>query len=78
MLGLAAGALGALLALPLNNVSASTTNFMTFSEMRFVLRTTPDVLGAGILVAMMTAIIGGFFPALSASRAPIAMLLREG
>lgn len=78
VLGLAAGALGALLALPLNGVSAATSNFMTFSEVRFMLRTTPDVLGAGVLVAMSTAIIGGFFPALSASRAPIASLLREG
>ena len=78
VLGLAAGALGALLALPLNGVSAGTTNFMTFSEMRFVLRTTPDVLGAGVLVAMITSMIGGFFPAWSASRAPIATLLREG
>ena len=78
VLGLAAGTLGALLALPLNNVSAGTSNFVTFSEVRFVLRTTPDVLGAGVLVATLTAVIGGFFPALSASRAPIAALLREG
>ena len=78
VLGLAAGALGALLALPLNGLSAGTTNFMTFSEVRFMLRTTPDVLGAGMFVATLTAVIGGFFPALSASRAPIATLLREG
>ncbi len=77
VLGLAAGALGALLALPLNNISAGTSNFETFSEVRFVLRTTPDVLGAGMLVATLTAVIGGFFPALSASRAPITALLRE-
>ena len=78
VLGLAAGALGALLALPLNGLSAGTTNFMTFSEVRFMLRTTPDVLGSGVLVATLTAVIGGFFPALSASRAPITNLLREG
>ena len=78
VLGLAAGALGALLALPLNGLSAGTTNFMTFSEVRFMLRTTPDVLGAGVLVATLTAVVGGFFPALSASRAPITTLLREG
>ena len=78
VLGLAAGALGALLALPLNYVSAGTTNFETFSEVRFALRTTPDVLGAGMLVATLTAVVGGFFPALSASQAPITTLLREG
>ena len=78
VLGLAAGTLGALLALPLNGLSAGTANFMTFSEVRFMLRTTPDVLGAGVLVATLTAVVGGFFPALSASRAPIATLLREG
>ena len=78
VLGLIAGALGALLSLPLNGISAGTSNFMTFTEMRFVLRTTPDVLGAGMIVATVTAVIGGFFPAWSASRAPIANLLREG
>ena len=78
VLGLIAGLLGALLSLPLNGISAGTSNFLTFTEMSFVLRTTPDVLASGIGVAMITAVIGGFFPAWSASRAPIANLLREG
>ncbi len=78
VLGLLAGALGAALSLPLNGISAGTSNFVTFTEISFMLRTTPDVLASGIVVAMLTAVIGGFFPAWSASRAPIANLLREG
>lgn len=77
VLGLLAGALGALLALPLNSISAGTTNSITFSEVRFALRTTPDILGSGVLVAMLTAVVGGLFPALSASREPITSLLRD-
>ena len=78
VLGLTAGVLGALLSLPLNGITAGTSNFVTFTEITFMLRTTPDVLTAGVVVAMVTAVIGGFFPAWSASRAPIAALLREG
>ncbi len=76
-LGLVAGILGALLALPLNGITTGTTNFVTFSEITFSLRTTPGILLQGILLAVFTGILGGLVPAWSASRRPIAALLRE-
>lgn len=77
ILGLLGGLTGALLSLPLNGISAGTTNFLTFSEITFQLRTTPGVLLAGILIAVGTGIVGGFLPAISASRQPISSALRE-
>jgi len=76
-LGLVAGAVGALLALPLNGLTAGTTNFITFSEISFQLRTTPAILVQGIVLAMITGLIGGVLPALAASRRPITLLLRD-
>jgi ABC-type lipoprotein release transport system permease subunit len=76
-LGLAAGVLGAVAALPLNGITAGTTNFVTFSEISFSLRTTPAVLVQGIVLAVLTGLLGGLVPAWGASRRPIAALLRE-
>jgi putative ABC transport system permease protein len=77
LIGLLAGAVGAVLSLPLNAYTTGTTNFLTFSEISFSLRTTPGVLVGGILLAVLTGVIGGFAPAWSASREPIAQLLRQ-
>lgn len=77
VLGLAAGAVGALLALPLNGLTAATMNTTTFSEISFSLRTTPWVLGMGLLLALATGLLGGFPAAWSAARRPITELLRE-
>lgn len=77
ILGFLGGVTGALLSLPLNGIDAGTTNFMTFSEITFQLSTSPLVLLAGILIAIATGVVGGFPPALAASRQPIANALRE-
>jgi putative ABC transport system permease protein len=77
LVGAAAGILGAILSLPLNGITTGTTNFLTFSEITFALRTSPEILSQGILLAVLTGILGGLVPAWSASRRPIAMLLRE-
>lgn len=77
LLGVIAGVLGAVLALPLNGLTAGTMNAVTFSEISFALRTTPDILVGGVLLAVVTALIGGFPAALSASRRQITALLRE-
>ncbi|MEJ2338858.1 MAG: ABC transporter permease [Gemmatimonadales bacterium] len=76
LLGLVAGLIGMLLALPLNMISTGTTNFLTFSEITFSLRTTPMALVGGVLVAVLTGIIGGIPPAWSAARKPIAEAMR--
>ncbi|MEM9554905.1 MAG: ABC transporter permease [Acidobacteriota bacterium] len=75
-LGLLGGIVGCILALPLNGISAGTTNFISFSEITFQLTTTPAVLISGLLVALATGIVGGLPPAIAAARRPITGLLR--
>ncbi len=77
LLGLIAGCVGALAALPLNSITAGTMNGTTFSEISFNLRTTPQILLSGILLAVFTGVLGGLPPAIAASRRPITTLLRE-
>lgn len=77
LLGLIAGCVGALAALPLNSLTAGTMNGVTFSEISFNLRTTPTILLSGILLAVVTGVLGGLPPAIAASRRPITTLLRE-
>lgn len=68
LLGLVAGLVGVILALPLNMISTGTTNFLTFSEIAFSLRTTPRALLGGVALAVLTGVIGGLPPAWSAAR----------
>jgi ABC-type antimicrobial peptide transport system permease subunit len=70
------GVLGCLLALPMNGVVTSTTNWASFSEMAFAFRVTPGLLLAGLAFAVAMGIVGGFFPALRASRMPVVQALR--
>ncbi|MCA9727288.1 MAG: ABC transporter permease [Candidatus Eisenbacteria bacterium] len=77
ILGLVAGVIGVVLALPLNGVSTGTTNFLTFSEVTFGLRTGPQEMIGGVLLAVLTGVIGGLPPAVSAARREITALLRE-
>jgi ABC-type antimicrobial peptide transport system permease subunit len=76
LLGLVAGLLGVLLSLPLNTISTGTTNFLTFSEITFSLRTTPRALISGVLLAVLTGVIGGLPPAWSAARRRIQEAMR--
>lgn len=75
-LGLVAGGVGLLLALPFNLVHTGTTNFLTFSEISFSLRTSPRTLLAGLVLAVVTGVVGGLPPAWSAARTPISDALR--
>ena len=77
LLGVVAGAFGALLALPLNAIQTGTMNQVTFSEITFQLRTTPFALFSGICLATITGVLGGLLPAFGASRQKITDLLRE-
>jgi putative ABC transport system permease protein len=76
LLGLLAGLLGGLLSLPLNSISTGTTNFVTFSEITFSLRTTPRALLGGVLLAVLTGVVGGLPPAWSAARKKIPEAMR--
>jgi putative ABC transport system permease protein len=70
------GVLGCLLALPINGVVTSTTNWASFSEIAFAFRVTPQLLAAGLVFSVVMGVIGGFFPARRASRMPVIQALR--
>ena len=76
-LAMLGGALGCLIALPINGIVTSTTNFSSFSEVAFAFRVTPQALLAGFLFAAAMGVIGGFLPSLRAARQPLAKSVRE-
>jgi putative ABC transport system permease protein len=55
----------------------STTNWNSFSEVAFAFRVTPALLVSGLVFAAVMGLVGGFFPALKASRQPVVVALRE-
>jgi len=70
------GVIGCVLALPMNGITSSTTNFQSFSEMAFQFRITPQILGFGVGFAALLGLVGGFFPALQAARMKLTRSLR--
>ena len=75
-LAIAGGALGCLMALPINGIVTSTTNFSSFSEVAFAFRITPNAMLVGLVFAALIGLVGGFLPALKAARQPIRATLR--
>jgi putative ABC transport system permease protein len=71
------GLLGCALALPANGLSSATYG-ANWAELAFAFRTTPAVLGFGLVFAGMVGTLGGLLPALRAARLPITAALREG
>jgi putative ABC transport system permease protein len=76
LLALLGGVLGCILVLPLNGITTGIGNFMTFSEIDFNFRVTPQIMVWGVAFAMALGALGGFFPARSASRKEILASLR--
>jgi putative ABC transport system permease protein len=76
VIALVAGAIGCLLALPVNGITTATGN-VTFSELAFAFRITPQALAAGATFGIVMGLLGGFLPALRAARMPIQRALRE-
>ena len=70
------GLIGCLLALPINGLVTSTTNWASFSEIAFSFRVTPLLLLNGFLFAVVMGLIGGFFPAWRAARLRVVQALR--
>ncbi len=78
LLGLLGGAVGCLLALPINGIETGTTNWATFTEVAFAFRVTPDVLRTAIIFAVTLGLLGGAIPAWrAASLAPTEALRRR-
>ena len=76
LIALVGGALGCLIALPVNGIVTSTTNWASFSEVAFSFRITPGLLLAGVSFAFVMGIVGGFFPAWRAARMEVVKALR--
>jgi putative ABC transport system permease protein len=76
LIALAGGVIGALLALPINGIVTSTTNWASFSEIAFSFRVTPGLLLSGLIFAVVMGLIGGFFPARRAAKQPVVQALR--
>ena len=70
------GVIGGLLALPINGIVTSTTNWASFSEIAFSFRVTPGLLLSGFVFAVIMGVVGGFFPAWRAARVPVVQALR--
>jgi ABC-type antimicrobial peptide transport system permease subunit len=71
------GALGCLIALPINGLVTSTTNWASFSEVAFAFRVTPALLLNGMIFAVTMGIIGGLLPARAAARQHVVDALRQ-
>ena len=70
------GVVGSLLALPINGIVTSTTNWSSFSEIAFSFRVTPWLILAGIVFALVMGVLGGLFPAWRAAKQPVVQALR--
>jgi putative ABC transport system permease protein len=76
-LALLAGAIGCLLAFPMNGFSTGTAQTQSFSEIAFSFRITPTIIAIGMTFAGMMGLIGGLLPAVRAARMPITRALRD-
>ncbi|MEQ1831760.1 MAG: ABC transporter permease [Candidatus Eisenbacteria bacterium] len=70
------GLVGCVLSLPMNGITSSTTNFQSFSEMAFQFRITPAIMLQALVFSALLGLVGGFFPALKASRQSLSSSLR--
>jgi putative ABC transport system permease protein len=71
------GAVGCLLAFPMNGFSTGTGQTQSFSEIAFSFRITPGIVGVGMGFAIVMGVIGGLLPAVRGARLPITSALRE-
>ncbi|MCC6156763.1 MAG: ABC transporter permease [Deltaproteobacteria bacterium] len=78
LIALVGGVLGCLLALPLNGLVTSTTNFISFSEVAFAFQVTTQTMIAGMIAAGVLGFVGGLLPAWRAARQPLIAGLRGG
>ena len=78
VLAVVGGSVGATAAyLAFDGFKAATMNWQTFSQIAFAFKVTPLLLVIAILLAAMIGLVGGLFPAIRATRLPIAAALRE-
>jgi ABC-type antimicrobial peptide transport system permease subunit len=76
LLSLLGGLIGVGLATFMQFVTVSTTNWDTFAEVAFSFALSPAIAGAGLVFACVMGLVGGFLPAVRASRLGIVDALR--
>ncbi|KAA3635243.1 MAG: ABC transporter permease [Calditrichaeota bacterium] len=76
LISLIGGTLGVAVAFLLNSFEFSTTNWATFAELAFSFRMSPDIVVQAYIFAVVMGILGGFLPAVRASRLRIINALR--
>ena len=76
LLALVGGVIGLAAASFLTAITISTTNFQSFSELAFSFRLTPRVVLESLGFALLMGLVGGFLPAIKASRMKIVDALR--
>ncbi len=69
-------AIGIMLTLPLNFVSTGTSNWVTFSEIAFNFRVTPDLMISALVFGAVIGLVGSLLPSIRASRFKIVDALR--
>ncbi len=77
VLAVAAGAIGVLLALPIDGFSTTFGNFMTFSTLAFNFRVTPAIVLEAMVFAAAMGLLGGWLPARQAMRLRVVDALRR-
>lgn len=76
-IALLGGIIGCLIALPINGLVTSTTNWNSFSEVAFAFRVSPQLLLNGLIFAAVMGVIGGLLPARRAAKQQVVDALRE-
>ncbi len=77
LIAVVGGVIGCLMALPINGLVTSTTNWTTFSEVAFSFRVTPALLVNGIVFSVVMGLVGGLLPARRAAKQQVVEALRE-
>src|SRR6185295_1932441 len=75
-IALIGAAIGIVLSLPLNLVSTGTSNWVTFSEIAFNFRVTPDLMIWALIFGAIIGFVGSLLPSIRASRFKIVDALR--
>lgn len=76
MLSIIGGVVGIALASLMQMVTVSTTNWDTFSEVAFSFAISPSIVVSSLIFAVIMGLVGGFLPAVRASRLEIVTALR--
>ena len=76
LLALLGGLAGLIAASFLTAITVSTTNFQSFSELAFSFTLTPRIVVQALMFALLMGFVGGFLPAIRASRMKIVDALR--